>query len=226
MKKYELLAVLLFPLLSFAQFKLAVTAGANDAGLHYATRSPLSSVSKGIGTQAGIYTQYRRHQWFYYTGVNVAQYNFSRKEGDNAYYRYTYRPLYLQMPAGVGYYLPLHKGTNLKLYGGVQGMLGIGGKVKEPHFYICITDPCPQPTDRLTNDIKFGNSKDATSYESFAKAAASAQAGAAVNLSDKIEAGISYAWGLTDARGVKDNYTGKAHLNSWDVSVKYYFLSK
>src|SRR6476469_2644663 len=103
MKKYWLLVIILFPVVSFAQLKLAVQAGINDAGLHSSIKNNSFSTKNNVGWQAGVYTQYGKQKWFFYSGLNLVRYNFSQSVGDFTFDEYTYHPLYLQLPAGVGY---------------------------------------------------------------------------------------------------------------------------
>ena len=223
MKKCSWLILVLFPLLSFGQFSLAVQAGANQVTPHRSKQTLFSSVKGGVCWQAGVYTAYQKHKLFVYSGLNVVQYHFSESEGDLFYNNSTYHPVYLQIPAGIGYKFTFHKNKSLALYGGVQGLLGIAGKLQVPAYIYCRTSSCPELSGRLTSNIMFGKSSD-YDYQSFAKTAANLQVGTTVTLSYSISAGVSYAWGITDVGGSPYDVAGTTHLRIWDVSVKYYLV--
>ena len=223
MKTYWLPVLLLFPLLSFGQFTLGVQAGANYTAPHLSKHTSFNRVKGGVGWQGGVSANYQMHKLFVYSGLGVAQYRFSEGGDDWSYYHYSYRTLYLQVPAGIGYRLPLQKTKSLMLYGGVQGLLGIAGKSEQPQFVVCFTSPCPQPTARTTKDIRFEKSDNYNGYESFAKTAANLQVGATITLTPRLAAGASYAWGITNAQDFSD-YAGTTSLRVLDVNVKYYLV--
>lgn len=132
---------------SKAQFTFNANAGANYSYVHItSSQAQDNSFRGGLGWQFGAGTEYNtRFGYFLYIGANLAQRSYKR---DSAYYTdtvytYKYRPLFLNIPFGIGFQKPLDDKLNLKFYMGVNTQVGLAGKIQRDKTYYgnVFTDP-------------------------------------------------------------------------------------
>lgn len=195
-----------------AQFSFNANAGANYSYAHITTSAQNNSKFRGgFGWQFGASTEYTTgFGYFLYMGANLAQRNYKR---DSAYntdtvYSYKYRPLFVNIPFGIGFKKPITQSLSLKFYMGLNTQVGIAGKIqREKSFYgNTFTDPNYKGelitiSDPKTN-IKYGDkgSKKAAkpSPYTFAVANWGINPGIGIDFMNSAELKLSYSYSFTN----------------------------
>ena len=89
----------------------------------------------GMGWQAGAGVEYHTHfGYFLYLETGLSRQTFKKDSAAGGDFKsieshYTYNPLFLNFPFGIGYQFDLKKQMGLRVYGGVTTQVGVGGNV-------------------------------------------------------------------------------------------------
>lgn len=218
------LAIILFcctAVFAHAQLTLGIKAGYNTTNPHFpkSVNNQNQKGSSGNGWQAALHVQQGLHKWFVYSGAGLIKNTFY----SHAYYwgssSKTYHPLYLTIPLGAGYTFNFHKNFSIKLYGGVYGQAGIGGKVKTVTMPYCDFVACPEAPPISVDEHKIVFKSGTTDLE---PVNAGLQFGAGLQLLKKLELDFTFYKGLTNIIPKDFNYT--MHLNMFAIDAKFNVL--
>ena len=135
--KYLLLAFGVFTsTFLHAQFAFYASGGGNYSHLRV-TRNPggIMEGKGGVGWQTAAGAEYNTHfGYFVYFEAGFSGQTFKKDSSASGDFKsieshYTYKPVFLNFPFGIGYQFDLTKELGLRVYGGVTTQVGIGGKV-------------------------------------------------------------------------------------------------
>lgn len=234
--KYLLLVLGVFTsTLLHAQFAFYAEGGGNYSDLRI-TRNPGGTIEGkgGIGWQAGAGVEYHtQFGFFLYLETGLSKQNFKKDSVADGEFKsieshYTYKPLFLNFPFGIGYQFDLTKQMGLRVYGGVTTQVGIGGKVTRSSTSYQ-QDSTGQPivvgsTDE-THRIHYGRSIQVQNEfrSDLANAIWGLNIGAGLNFSRSIEAAIFYQEVFTNILPGGDGVPEINKLRTVTLNLRFYF---
>ncbi|MEO8711753.1 MAG: outer membrane beta-barrel protein [Parafilimonas sp.] len=217
-----------------AQFGFYAEGGLNYADLHV-TRSAGEVTGKGgVGWQVGGGVEYHtQFGYFLYLGTQFASEQFKKDSVSQGFQsvvsNYTYKPLFVNVPFGIGYQFNLAKDIGFRVYGGLNTQVGVGGKVtRNTNFYTqdsATGQPIQVRTDNDTHKLNFGRSIQVQSEfrSDLANTVWGLNIGAGLNFSKSIEVAVIYQEGLTNILPGGDAAPEVNKLRSVTVNLKFYF---
>lgn len=204
-----------------AQFSFNANAGSNYSYVHITTTAAANSKFRGgFGWQLGAGTEYKTgFGYFLYVGANFASRNYKR---DSAYnedtvYTYSYHPLFINIPFGVGYKYPINKNLNLKFYVGLNTQVGAAGKIRKEKTFYSNPNIDPNADGSLVTEtvdkvpIQFGDkvSRKGRQYN-FSVSNWGINPGIGLDFQNSFEAKLSYSYSFTNflpgKRAAAENY--------------------
>jgi hypothetical protein len=205
-----------------AQFSLAVQGGYNNSSLNQPKGGVFNprDYSAGKGWQGSLRAQYGYKHWFAYAGMGLNNYtlgfgSFTFESSYNA----TYHPLYLQIPAGIGYNAKIYKSLRASLFAGAYLQYGIGGN-ETSHSQSWL--PGPMRLNPQTAKIIYGGT--GTDFPSnLARTNTGAQMGAGLQC-QKVQLQATYCAGLSNILPAGSTYN--LRLNTFALNVGYKILGK
>lgn len=225
--RYWLLTVGIFiSVFAKAQFGFYAEGGGNGSFVR-ATRSPGKVTSDGgAGWQFGIGTEYHTQwDWFLYFSIDVEGKTFKKKyDSLNLTIRnYTYKPVLLNTPFGIGYEFPITKSVGLRVYGGVNVQIGLGGTVTQN-----ATLKLDTSGERIVynkHNINYGRSINVQSefQSDLANTLWGLNIGAGLNFSKSVEVALMYQEGFLNILPGGDGNPEIDKLRSVMLNVKFYF---
>jgi len=215
-----------------AQFGVYVQGGGNYSMLR-STRSPgVENGKNGFGWQAGFGGEYHtQFGYFLYLGVDVASQTFKKDSTSKGFHNvvsdYTYKPLFLNFPFGIGYQFDITKSVGLKVYGGITTQVGIAGNLKRNTNYYSdsLGIPVHVRTDNSSNRIHYGRSIQVTDefQSDLNNTIWGLNIGAGLNFSKSVEVAVFYQEGLTNILPGGDAKREVNKLRSVSINLRVYF---
>lgn len=218
-----------------AQFGFYAQAGGNATKLHV-SRNPggVNNGNFGYGWQASLGTEYHtQFGFFLFLEAGVSQQRFGKdSSGTTAATavasEYTYKPLFINFPFGVGYQFPLSKQLAFRVYGGITSQTGIGGKLQRSSTRYGKDTAGNQviiSTENENRKINFGRSIQIQNEfrSDLANAIWGFNAGVGLNFSKAFEVTAIYQATFTNMLPGGDAAPEINKLQSVNVSLKYYF---
>lgn len=208
-----------------AQLTISASAGINSTSVH--ARDIYNDnwdygykPGKSQGWQAALRAEYKLHNVIFYSGLGLDKryfYNRYNTYDDQGLY---YKPLYLTLPLGAGYNIPIIRNLGLRVYAGLYGMGGIGGRYQHKAQAIWCEFACPEPIPQ-DKDIQYVNSTSTTTNLQLMRYSWGGQLGAGISLFNRFELQWMYSNGFSPIRP-KDYSASyyRMHANSIDVKVK------
>lgn len=233
--KYLLLAAGIFvSTFVHAQFGFYALAGANYSDIHITRGAGEINGKGGVGWQAGGGIEYHtQFGYFLYMGTEFASQQFKKDSASEGFHNvvsnYTYKPLFVNVPFGIGYQFNLAKDIGLKLYGGLNTQIGVGGKLtRNANYYIqdSVTgQPVHVRTDNDAHTINYGRSIQVQSEfrSDLANTVWGLNIGAGLKFSKSVEVTVFYQEGLTNILPGGDAAPEIDKLRSVTINVKFYF---
>lgn len=225
MKFFSTLLFCLIAGLAQAQFSVGIKAGYNTTRPVAFKHTPdyYGQLNSSNGWQATLLVNRNLNHWFIYSGagvtVNSFKINYSLLTEYGTTYHSFYHPLYVSVPLGAGYRFNLKKDFAIKLYGGVYGQIGTGGKVTVTTYPYCDPMACPELNTIAKNNIDY-NSKSGN----LAPLNAGIEGGTGLQVCKKLELLFLYHYGLTNV--LSDVYNYKARLRTFEVNAKFNIVKK
>lgn len=192
------------------QFTRNIYAGANYNNLSV-KRTSLNNYkyTSNVGWQAGIGTQFKPvlFNYFLYLNVGLKHLSYDRDTTYSAdtVSSYALRPLFLDVPFGIGFRFPLKNQKYIfKVYGGMDVLLGLGGKLKTLQLYYDNPNIDPNSTSGLKKrvisetSLNYGDRNKKTYIFDYATSNWSFQLGAGLDISKIAELALVYNIGLTN----------------------------
>ena len=233
--KYLLVALGIFvSSMVHAQFGFYAEGGLNYADMHV-TRSAGEATGKGgAGWQAGVGVEYHtQFGYFLYLGTDLSSEQFKKDSSSLGFHsvvsHYVYKPLFVNVPFGIGYQFKLTKDIGLRVYGGLNTQIGVGGKVTRNTNYFTQDSVTGQPVhvgaDNDTHKLNFGRSIQVQNEfrSDLANTIWGLNIGAGLNFSKSIEIAVIYQEGLTNILPGGDAAPEINKLRSVTVNLKFYF---
>ncbi len=186
--------------------------------------------SDNYGWQAAAGAEYETGFKFYiYTGAGFAQRGYQDYiERFDTLFTTTYRPLFVNIPFGIGYKKKLNEKYNLRLFGGTNVQLGVGGKIKTEEAFYFSTDPENgqfelRTTDVSSRKIKFGDRNKKTIGYDYAIANWGFQMGTALELTRVAELEFIFDLGLNNILPGKKYTSEIQKMNIMELNLKIDF---
>lgn len=200
------------------QFTFDVNAGYNYTKPKFVgSNKPGDRLGGGSGWQLGAFLEQGFHHWFVYSGGNITQNSFSQSGNFlGGWFNTTYRPVYLNIPVGVGYKFAVTHNLAVKLFSGIYGQLGVGGRIKATRsncegLMACIEVPPP-----INDEYNIGYKG---STATLAKTNAGIQFGAGILAYKRMEFLFMYGAGFSNV--IPHSYTYTMRLNSVGIVANY-----
>jgi len=227
--KYLLLLLGLFITAALhAQFGFYAEGGGNYTALRATRSKGIVDGKGGYGWQAGIGTEYHtQFGYFLYLSMDLADQTFkkdsSSADGHTAVSNYTYKPLFLNFPFGIGYQFDLTQTVGFRVYGGINTQVGIGGNVTRNSSYTF--DSTGSHTSYDKHKIHYGRSVQvANEFQSDVNNTVwGLTIGAGLNFSKSVEVAVFYQEGLTNILPGGDAAQEVNKLRSVSLNLKFYF---
>ena len=234
--KYWLLALGIFISSAIqAQFGFYGQAGGNATKLHV-TRNPGGTVEGnfGYGWQGSVGAEYNTQFGFYvFLEAGVSKQSYGKDSAGTTASRatvseYTYTPLFLNFPFGIGYRFPIAKQLALSVYAGVTTQTGIGGKyhrVSNVYGKDSSGNQILVNTEEEKREIYFGRTVNIQSdfRSDIANAIWGLNAGVGLSFSKYFEATALFQGTFTNMLPGGDGVPEIDKLKSVNISLKYYF---
>lgn len=223
MRTLAILLLLLTTTTLHAQVTLSASAGINSTSVHarhiYNDNGDYNyKPGKSQGWQAALRAEYKVHNFIFYSGLGLDKryfYNRYNTYDDQGLY---YKPLYLTLPLGAGYNIPIAQNLGLRVYGGLYGMAGIGGRYHYKHQAIWCEFACPELVDEYKN-IKYGNKPETQPDLQLMRYSWGGQLGAGLSLFNRFELLWMYSNGFSPIRP-KDYGISFYRMRANSVDVK------
>ena len=123
-----------------AQFSFYGQAGGNYTDIRVTRTTGIEETKGGFGWQLiGGMEYHTSFGYFLYLGAGLRHQTYERDSlsyyFQDTLYEYHYRPLFISFPYGIGYQFKLEKDLSLKIYGGMNTQVGLGGHVTKNVLY-------------------------------------------------------------------------------------------
>jgi hypothetical protein len=212
-----------------AQFGFYVHGGGNYSMVRATRSQGIENGKGGYGWQAGFGTEYHTQDgYFFYLGVDLAGQAFkidsTSTDGHSVVTNYKYKPLLVNFPLGIAYQFDLTKNVGLKLYGGVNTQIGVGGNIsRSSNFTLDTVTGLRSSFDK--HRIHYGRSiQVASEFQSdLNNSIWGLNIGAGLNFSKSVEVMLMYQEGLTNILPGGDAKPEIYKLRSVSLDVKFYF---
>lgn len=229
MKYLILLVGLIITTTVNAQFGFYVKGGGNYSFLRDTRSQGIVTGKSGFGWQAGFGTEYHTNfGYFLYLGMDLASQSFKKDsvstDGHSYVSNYSYKPLFLNFPFGIGYQFDLTKDVGLKLYGGVNTQVGIGGNVsRNANYFLDSASGNQSSYDK--HKINFGRSVQVNNEfrSDLNNTIWGLTIGAGLNFSKSVEVSLFYQEGLNNILPGGDAAEEIDKLRSLSIDLKFYF---
>lgn len=210
-------------------FTYSVKAGVNATNVRVIdTDYPEFKYSNNIGWQAGANVEYMTgFQFYLYTGAGLTQRGYQNyKVRFDTLTTNTYRPMFLAIPFGIGYRMPLSENYSLKLFGGTNVHLGLGGKITTDKAYYAEEGNNEYKlvdieTER--RDIRYGDRNRKTTGYDYAIGNWGFQFGTAIELNKIAELEFQYHVGLNNFLPGKKSTPEIQKMNIVEANIKIDF---
>ncbi|MBV9962226.1 MAG: PorT family protein [Parafilimonas sp.] len=226
--KYLILLLGLFVTTALhAQFGLYVEGGGNYSSLRDTRSQGIVNGKSGIGWQVGFGTEYHTgFGYFLYLGLDLASQNFKKDSSSadgHVTSNYNYKPLFLNFPFGIGYQFDVTKDVGLRVYGGINTQVGIGGNVTRNSYYIL--DSSGTRSSYNKHKIHYGRSIQVTNefQSDLNNTIWGLTVGAGLNFSKSVEVTVFYQEGLNNILPGGDAAPEINKLRMVSVDLKLYF---
>ncbi len=192
------------------QFTQKIYAGANYTNLNVkSTNLNGYKYTSNVGWQAGVGTEFQPalFNYFLYIDVGVKHLSYDRDTTHSAdtVYSYALRPLFLEIPFGIGFKFPLKNQKYIfKVYGGMDVLIGLGGKLKTLQLYYNNPNIDPNSSSDLNKKViaetslNYGDRNRSTYIFNYATSNWSFQLGAGLDIKRTGELAVVYNIGLTN----------------------------
>lgn len=218
---------ILFTATLHAQFGFYAEGGGNYSALRATRYDGVVNGKSGFGWQAGIGTEYHtQFGYFLYLGIDFANQTFKKDstsaDGHSAVSNYTYKPLFINFPFGIGYQFDLTKDIGLRVYGGITTQVGVGGNVQRSSNYV-LDSISHSSYDK--HKIQYGRSVQVSNEfkADLNNTIWGINVGAGLNFSKRVEVAIFYQEGLTNILPGGDAAPEVDKLRSVSLNLKFYF---
>ena len=226
--RYWLLSVGIF--ISFfakAQFGFYAEGGTNYSSVRATRSQGKVKGNGGAGWQVGIGTEYHTQwDWFLYFSLDVEGKSFKKTFDSLNQHKvirnYTYKPILINTPFGIGYQFDVTKNIGLKVYGGVNVQIGTGGTVSQS---TTLKDTSGDHNTYNKHNINYGRSPNLqTEFQSdLANTLWGVNIGAGLNFNKSVEVGLMYQEGFLNILPGGDGVPEIDKLRSVYLNVKFYF---
>jgi hypothetical protein len=206
-----------------AQFRIAASAGINNTSIDVKkTRAGLDKYGTGLGWFAGAQVEYvDPDNIILYAGANLLTYNHTHDQLEMADARifHRYRPVFVNIPAGIGFGLPLFRNIPVNLYLGGYLNIGAGGSHKKETygFYPAYS------FHSSTQKIKYGNQ---SADHDFRPANWGFQPAISIGVYKNWQLHISYQLGVSNILPKDIRMYEDQRLRSFSAGLKYQFKSQ
>lgn len=217
--RYLLLALIIFSanIGKAQEFTYNLYGGANYTHLRIIkTDYKNYKYSGNIGWQAGAGTEFHPALFNYFLYLNVGakhlSYDRDTLQTADSVNSYGLRPLFLDIPFGIGFNFPMSDKYTFKIFGGINTLIGLGGKLKTWEFYYPNPniDPNNPNNGKLQKKLKeetslnYGDRNRKGYIFNYATTNWSFQLGTGIDLNRKAEIAVVYNAGLTNILPGKD----------------------
>ena len=236
--KYWLLALGIFiSAAANAQFGLYAQGGGNYTDV-IVTRDPGGTVKGGPGNGwqlSGGAEYHTQFGFFLFLEAGVSHQSFTKDssgvKGERAgESHYTYSPLFLNFPFGIGYQLNFNDRLALRVYGGITAQTGIGGKITGSSTRYSVDTLTNEYTvirsEEVNRKLNFGRSIAIQSEftSDLANAIWGFNLGAGLNITKAFELNVFYTGTFTNILPGGDAAPEINKLNALSLNLKYYFI--
>lgn len=229
MRYYLLTAGILFTTLLHAQFGFYAEGGGNYTTIHASRSAGIVKGTGAFGGQAGMGVEYHMQgDYFFYFGTDISVQSFKKDSASTDHHsaisKYTYNPLLVNVPFGMAYQFNLTKTVGLKVYGGINTQIGVGGKVKISSSYTD-TSISGNRTSYNKHNIHYGRSINVQSefQSDLNNTIWGLNIGAGLNINKSVEVMLMYQEGLTNILPGGDGAPEVDKLRSVTLNLKFYF---
>ncbi|MEP6465430.1 MAG: outer membrane beta-barrel protein [Parafilimonas sp.] len=217
-----------------AQFGFYAQGGGNYSMLRSTRSQGQENGKNGFGWQAGIGTEYHtQFGYFLYFGADFSSQTFKKDSTSSGFHNvvseYTYKPLFVNFPFGIGYQFDLTKDVGLKVYGGITTQVGVGGNLKHNTNYFVPDSTSGVPvhvrSDKETHPLHYGRSIQVSDefQSDLGNTIWGLNVGAGLNFSKCVEVAVFYQEGLTNILPGGDAKPEVNKLRSVSIDVRFYF---
>lgn len=231
--RYLLLLISFITTVASAQFNMNFygQAGANYTSVRITRTTGIEKSNGGFGWEAGIGTEYNTTwKYFLYLGAGLRHQAYER-DSTSAFFpdtvsQFKYRPLFLNFPFGIGYPFKLNKDINLKIYGGLNVQVGMGGRVKRHDLFYQQDSLGGQPklirSEVNEHDLHYGKaSKKRYSYD-LANSNWGVNIGTGVDIMQSFELNVFYHHGFTNFLPNRDAAAEVNKLDFVEINARFY----
>ena len=216
---------------AMGQFSFYGQAGANHTDIRTTRTTGVEKTSGGFGWQAIGGLQYHtQFGYFLYMGTGLRHQAYERdslsRYFQDTVYEYQYRPLFINFPFGIGYQFPIQKKLSLKVYGGLNIQVGLGGHVTKNILYYSYDSTTNSSSlvreESSSHELKYGRASRRQYTYDLANSNWGLHLGVGLNFMNSGEVSIAYSHGFNNFLPNRDVAQEINKMSFIELNLKFY----